>query len=92
MRTGSELFSNRLTGIIPASLGNLSQLQQLCATAQTCAAPDCVGSGLFKNQLTGSIPVELGNLLQLQILCALHSRLGGTALIVMLAASCTTTN
>ena len=46
-----ELGDNRLTGVIPAELGDLSQLEWL---------------SLYDNQLIGSIPPELGRLSQLE--------------------------
>ena len=45
------LYSNQLTGEIPAELGSLTNLEVLA---------------LFDNQLTGEIPAELGNLANLE--------------------------
>ncbi|KAI3951881.1 hypothetical protein MKW92_021487, partial [Papaver armeniacum] len=44
---------NKLTGVIPTSVGNLRNLIQIL---------------LFENQLTGSLPTGLGNLTQLVLL------------------------
>jgi hypothetical protein len=54
---------NQLSGSIPASLGNLTQLQAL---------------NLQDNQLSGSIPASLGNLTQLQALNLLDNQLSGS--------------
>src|SRR6266487_2931093 len=48
--TGINLDSNNLTGTLPHSLGNLTNLDSL---------------KVFHNQLSGSIPSELGNLINL---------------------------
>ena len=48
-----DFLANRLSGSIPAEIGNLPNLEYLC---------------LFHNQLTGSIPPQLGNLSNLDIL------------------------
>ncbi len=57
-----ELRSNNLTGTIAASIGNLTQLQDL---------------DLYKNNLTGNIPASLGNLQQLQLLFLSSNNLYG---------------
>ncbi len=51
--TGINLFGNDLTGVIPAELGSLSNLEYLT---------------LQSNRLTGAIPAELGNLTNLKSL------------------------
>ena len=51
--TQLDLFSNQLSGPIPAELGNLSSLQEL---------------NLYNNQLSGLIPTELDNLSSLSAL------------------------
>jgi Leucine-rich repeat (LRR) protein len=61
--TSLALVFNNLTGSLPASLGNLSQLQRL---------------DLSNNQLSGSIPTTLGNLAQLQYLGLYYNQLSGT--------------
>ena len=47
---GVSLINNRLSGPLPAELGNLTELENL---------------GLERNRLTGTIPAELGNLTEL---------------------------
>jgi len=57
------MFSNQLSGSIPAELGNLVRLQKL---------------SLHDNQLIGSIPSELGNLSNLTILSLGDNLLSGS--------------
>ena len=57
-----ELYSNRLTGRLPAELGNLTALEVL---------------DLEENQLTGLIPSELGNLTSLWLLNLGENQLTG---------------
>ena len=57
------LHGNQLSGSIPATLGNLNNLQYL---------------GLNNNQLSGSIPAALGNLNNLQALTFVHNQLSGS--------------
>jgi len=61
--TGINLFSNHLTGSIPATLGSLNSLILLA---------------LDDNQLTGSIPTELGSLSNLQTLKLSVNNLAGS--------------
>ena len=61
--THLDLDSNRLSGSIPAELGNLTNLQRLY---------------IFDNQLSGSIPAELGNLTNLQWLALSTTQLSGS--------------
>lgn len=56
------LFNNQLNGVIPSSLGNLSNLEYL---------------NLSKNQLSGSIPSSLGNLTKLEALVIFQNYLTG---------------
>jgi len=58
-----QLPSNRLSGVIPAELGNLSSLWNL---------------KLNSNQLSGSIPTELGDLSNLQYLILYANSLSGS--------------
>ena len=60
--TGLNLRRNQLSGAIPSSLGDLTQLQILA---------------LHENQLTGSIPTTLGNLTKLTYLTLHQNRLTG---------------
>ena len=57
-----DLSTNRLSGEIPAELGNLASLERL---------------RLDHNQLSGEIPAELGNLTRLKSLTVNHNRLSG---------------
>jgi len=61
--TGVSLINNNLSGMIPAELMNLTELQHL---------------NLSTNQLTGSIPSELGDLTLLQELDLSNNQLSGT--------------
>ncbi|MBO9564307.1 MAG: T9SS type A sorting domain-containing protein [Niastella sp.] len=61
--TGIDLFSNNLSGSLPASLGSLSRLTNLY---------------LYRNNLTGSIPSQLGNLQSLGVLSLGENRLSGS--------------
>ena len=61
--TRLDLFNNRLSGSIPSSLGNLTNLQELW---------------LFDNELSGSIPSSLGNLTNLQGLWLFDNELSGS--------------
>ncbi len=61
--TGLSLWWNQLTGIIPAELGSLTNLNSLY---------------LSGNQLSGAIPVELGNLASLQTLALSNNQLSGS--------------
>ncbi len=57
------LFENNLTGYIPSSLGNISNLEYLY---------------LWNNQLSGTIPMNLGNLANLKILNLTDNQLSGS--------------
>ena len=84
--THLHLYSNRLTGEIPAELGNLTNLRWLYLRNNqlTGEIPAELGSltnlkvlYLHRNQLTGEIPAELGNLANLQTLHLYSNRLTG---------------
>ena len=66
--TALVLVDNRLTGSMPAELGNLASLRELY---------------LNRNQLTGSIPAELGNLSSLQYLELNYNQLSGSIPIAL---------
>jgi hypothetical protein len=61
--TNLILDNNKLTGIIPTSIGNLKKLTKL---------------ELATNQLTGNIPVEIGNIDSLQVLDLSRNQLTGS--------------
>ena len=60
--TEIRLLANRLTGKIPESIGNLSNLELLC---------------LCDNQLTGEIPESMGELSKLKTFHLNNNRLSG---------------
>ena len=81
-----KLDSNRLTGVIPAELGNLSNLQSLHLSGNqlTGELPAELGDlsnlkslHLWDNRLTGDIPAELGDLSNLKSLYLWDNRLTG---------------
>ncbi len=72
-----ELRSNNLTGIIPASLGNLRQLQLLFLSSNNLSGPIPASFAnllqlqdirLSRNHLIGPVPSFMGNLTQLEII------------------------
>ena len=75
------LYNNKLTGDIPAELGNLSNLHDGCSLGrQPVDRGDTDGAGQisptcnglypqYANELTGEIPAELGNLSNLERGC-----------------------
>ena len=84
--TELSLYSNQLTGEIPAELGSLTNLEvlQLSANQLTGEIPAELGSltnllqlYLSDNQLTGEIPAELGSLTNLDWLQLSDNRLTG---------------
>ena len=84
--TGLELGVNQLTGQIPRSVGNLTNLVYLGAWGNRLSGPIPVELGnlssldtldLSGNQLSGPIPVELGNLTNLAHLGVGNNQLAG---------------
>ncbi|MFD1001330.1 RHS repeat-associated core domain-containing protein [Ohtaekwangia kribbensis] len=63
--TGLVLSGNKLSGTIPAQIGNLCQLQQLT---------------LSENTLTGEVPVQISNLQSLSYLALQNNQLSGSIL------------
>ena len=83
---GLNLQSNSLTGTIPASLGNLTDLTSLWLNNNTLSGsiPSELGNlknlttlYLINSTLSGSIPIELGNLTNLTTLQLTNNYLGG---------------
>ncbi|GAA4273919.1 leucine-rich repeat domain-containing protein [Aquimarina gracilis] len=73
--TNLSLVGNKLNGILPSQLGDLSFLNELSLSSNQLSGEVPVEIGnltnlvvldAFNNQLSGSIPVEIGNLTQLQ--------------------------
>ncbi len=80
------MYSNNLTGSLPAELGNLFELEQLDLQANDIGGiiPSELGNlsklknlRLNANELTGNIPPELGNLMNLEYLYLLYNNLTG---------------
>jgi hypothetical protein len=83
---GLDLAHNRLSGPLPASLGDLTALRSLRLNdnALSGAIPASLGQltalrwlNLANNALTGTVPVALGSLAQLEELDLGHNRLSG---------------
>jgi hypothetical protein len=81
------LDSNRITGTIPSSMADHTDLASFSITNTTLAGsiPSELGQltglrrvWLYKNQLTGSIPDELSNLGELEVLELYDNSLGGS--------------
>ena len=70
--TAIDLHKNKLVGTIPASLGDLTGLQNLFLNN------DYEADETNNNQLTGSIPKELGNLTNLRGLYLFRNQLSGS--------------
>jgi Leucine-rich repeat (LRR) protein len=82
-----SLYSNNLTGTLPAALGNLTYLRYLYLQYNSIGGsiPTTLGNlanllrlNLEKNQLSGSIPSSLGNLVNLQDLTLTYNLLTGS--------------
>ncbi|MFC1820860.1 leucine-rich repeat domain-containing protein, partial [Thermodesulfobacteriota bacterium] len=85
--TDINLGYNNITGTIPASIGDLTELQSLTISGNqlTGTIPPELGNlsnltalWLDSNQLTGTIPPELGNLANLTVLWLDSNQLTGT--------------
>ena len=84
--TGLSLSPNRLSGEIPAELGNLANLEWLYLSGNQLSGeiPAELGNlanleslNLSGNQLSGEIPAELGNLANLEFLYLHENQLSG---------------
>ena len=82
-----DLHDNQLTGLIPSSLGSLTNLEylRLSRNQLTGSIPPSLGSltnleylWLSRNQLTGSIPPSLGSLTNLRLLSLGVNQLTGS--------------
>ena len=81
------LLNNNLNGTMPASLGNLTRLQQLDLSGNQLSGriPTSLGNltslttlSLWGNQLSGTLPDSLGTLTSLQYLYLSYNQLRGT--------------
>lgn len=84
--TALTLSENGLTGKLPASLGNLANLQSLDLEGNSISGPlpSTIGKlaqlqalHLALNQISGALPRELGNLSKLQVLDLPFNRITG---------------
>ena len=82
-----NLFDNKLTGTIPAELGQLTNLTDLMLANNELTGPiptelsqltNLTHLNLIKNMLTGTIPAELGQLTNLTHLSLGYNKLTGT--------------
>ncbi|KAL5992234.1 Somatic embryogenesis receptor kinase 1 [Asimina triloba] len=85
--TFRELYSNKISGIIPSDLGNLTNLVSLDLYLNnfTGVIPNSLGNlsklrflRLNNNSLTGTIPMSLTNVTALQVLDLSNNRLTGS--------------
>jgi Leucine-rich repeat (LRR) protein len=67
------VYSNKLTGSIPASIGKLEKLEELW---------------LYENQLTGSLPASIGNLTSLKEFYAYNNQLSGELPLSVIRMKC----
>mgnify|MGYP003490308748 FL=1 len=81
-----NLYTNQLSGPIPTSIGNLTNLTQLNLHTNQLSGPIPTSIGNFTNlktldlsynQLSGPIPTSIGNLTNLQWLYLLKNQLSG---------------
>ena len=81
-----DLFNRGLTGVIPAGLGNLTNLKELnlafnqlagAIPAELGNLTDLTRLGLGSNRLTGSIPDELANLTNIEHISLFFNQLTG---------------
>lgn len=88
--TEIDLFHNRVIGIIPSDIGNLTNLKKLHLGSYgynklSGLIPPEVGNltnleylYLFNNDFSGSIPPEIGNLINLEIFYMWNSNISGS--------------
>jgi hypothetical protein len=76
---GRWLYDTALSGTLPSDIGNLTQLEYLCAPTRPSSSPFPPGGltrgrgrELYDTALSGTLPNDIGNLTQLQYLCALR--------------------
>ena len=90
--TGLDLSANNLTGMIPAELGNLTNLENLVLVGDPLGGDNLLSGeiptelgnltnleelNLSFNQLSGEIPASLGNLSNLKQLWLVYNQLSG---------------
>jgi hypothetical protein len=71
---GRELDNTALSGTLPNDIGNLTQLEYLCAPTRPSSSPFPPGltrgrgRGLFDTALSGTLPSDIGKLQRLHYL------------------------